>query len=263
MNSATRTVLAQVVFVFVACGLGFWLLQDSNARRFEFVRDGLAHAGNVADSSFEKNATDENGALLLRDGSFVVASGDRVERLVTLQRGARVLGRLFDETGKVFPGATIMLTKANEPNRNAKHTRTNSKGEFSYPAVAPGRWLLRGTHRDEKGVTRVASKAVDLIAGEQPSHELRIKAGVSVCVTVLSPQPAPMIVVRSVGSVLPRRMWFCQASKAADAEHLVEVRGLEVGEWEAAIFNARKKAEEKQRFFAPRRAASALVLDLR
>ena len=60
---------------------------------------------------------------------------------VHAQDTGTVSGTIFDSSGKVVPGATVMLT--NEATADARTTVSGESGAFAFRAVPPGTYTVR------------------------------------------------------------------------------------------------------------------------
>jgi uncharacterized GH25 family protein len=144
---------------------------------------------------------------------------------LTLHKGAAVAGRVVDESGKPIVKARVTSSELFSARHDRNEQTTDDKGQFSFPALAPGRHTLKvidGEHAPAQSnpITVVVDRPVS-------SVEIVMKAGGTLAGTVIDAdgKPQPYATVRVAGKGAD--MWREQSRQATtDQQGKFELRGL-------------------------------------
>lgn len=168
-----------------------------------------------------------NGFAPVRTFTTVGSGGAKGAIRITLQPGFPISGRVVDERGTAI--AKVRVTVSQGPwgswDRNERdQTLTNAKGEFSIPAVSPGRHTLYAVDGEH-----APARSAPISIGDKPvtGVEVTMKAGGSIkgSVVDIAGKPVPFAVVRVAGA--GSDIQTVQARQAnADMQGIFELRGL-------------------------------------
>ena len=155
----------------------------------------------------------------------VGSAGATGKLAITLRKGAGVSGRVVDEAGAPLAKVRVVAGDPNGWSRDRGEQVTNDKGEFAFPALAPGGHVLSATDGEHAPAqsTPVTVKADRAVTGVV----ITMKAGAVAAGIVVDAdgKPVPYATVRITGKGV--EMWR-QASRQAttDQKGKFELRGL-------------------------------------
>jgi protocatechuate 3,4-dioxygenase beta subunit len=155
-----------------------------------------------------------------------VGSGGAVGHAsLVLRKGVALSGRVIDETGKPLAKVKLVVNDPNGWHRDHGEQTSDDKGQFAFPAVAPGSHAISAVDGEH---APVQSNPITVTA-ERPvtGIEIVMKAGGSIAGTVvdLEGKPQAYATVRVAGK--DAEMWRTAARQATtDQKGKFEVRGL-------------------------------------
>ncbi len=144
---------------------------------------------------------------------------------LTLHKGAAVSGRIVDEAGKPIAKARVAADEQPSARHDRNEQTTDDKGQFTFPALAPGRHTLNvldGEHAPAQSnpITVAVDKPVTGV-------EVVMKAGGTLAGVVVDVdgKPQPYATVRVAGK--GAEMWRQRSRQATtDQKGAFELRGL-------------------------------------
>lgn len=113
------------------------------------------------------------------------------------QASGSISGRVSDETGALIPDATITLT--NQATAAVRNTVSTSSGDYVFPAVAPGTYIIRVSHATFKTAT---SQNIEVQVSQALRQNFTLQVGAAVqTVTVRSSGALLQVESASLGQV--------------------------------------------------------------
>jgi len=109
-----------------------------------------------------------------------------------------ISGRVSDETGALIPDATVTLT--NQATAAVRNTVSTSSGDYVFPAVAPGTYIIRVSHANFKTAT---SQNIEVQVSQALRQNFTLQVGAAVqTVTVQSSGALLQVESASLGQVV-------------------------------------------------------------
>jgi protocatechuate 3,4-dioxygenase beta subunit len=155
----------------------------------------------------------------------VGSAGATGKLAITLRKGAAVSGRVVDESGTPLPKVHVTAKEPGGWSRDRGDQTTDDKGQFTFPALAPGSHTLSavdGEHAPTQS-TPITVKADRAVTGV----EIKMKAGAVLSGVVVNAdgKPQAYATVRIAGK--GAEMWRVESRQATtDQKGKFELRGL-------------------------------------